>query len=88
MERKCWDCGNIAEHEDSVVPHVLCKKCGSQDTRLTRKKVANNDGLESVAAQIAVAIAGISRDDYRATVDAISGQLERFGISQLQRARN
>lgn len=31
--RKCWDCGNVAEHTDSVVPAVLCHKCGSQDTR-------------------------------------------------------
>lgn len=37
MKRKCWDCGNVAEHADSVVPHVLCKKCGSQDTRLIRQ---------------------------------------------------
>lgn len=37
-ERKCWDCGSVAEHEDNIVPHVLCKLCGSQDTRPTRKK--------------------------------------------------
>lgn len=35
-KRKCWDCGNIAEHEDTVVPHVLCEKCGSQDTRTVK----------------------------------------------------
>ena len=35
-QRKCWDCGNVAEHADSVVPHVLCKLCGSQDTRRIR----------------------------------------------------
>jgi len=34
--RKCWDCGNIAEHTDNVVPEVLCKKCGSQDTRVVK----------------------------------------------------
>jgi hypothetical protein len=34
-QRKCHDCGNVAMHEDSVTPWVLCKKCGSQDTRLT-----------------------------------------------------
>jgi len=43
MERRCWDCGNVAEHEDSIVPHVLCKKCGSQDTRLTRAEERNRD---------------------------------------------
>lgn len=31
--RKCWACGHISEHLDSVVPYVLCKICGSQDTR-------------------------------------------------------
>lgn len=41
MQRKCWDCGNVAEHEDSVVPHVLCKACGSQDTRPVRKPESN-----------------------------------------------
>ena len=36
-ERRCWNCGNVAMHDDNVSPPVLCKKCGSQDTRLTRK---------------------------------------------------
>lgn len=35
-ERKCWDCGNVAQHTDNVTPEVLCRKCGSQDTRATR----------------------------------------------------
>ena len=34
--RKCHDCGNVAEHEDNITPWVLCKKCGSQDTRIPR----------------------------------------------------
>lgn len=34
--RKCRDCGNIAYHLDTITPHVLCEKCGSQDTRLIR----------------------------------------------------
>lgn len=34
--RRCWGCGNIAEHADNVVPEVLCKKCGSRDTRFQR----------------------------------------------------
>jgi hypothetical protein len=38
-ERKCWDCGNVAMHKDNVTPEVLCKVCGSQDTRLTAKPV-------------------------------------------------
>lgn len=37
-ERKCWDCGNVADHEDNVTPAVLCNKCGSQDTRATKVK--------------------------------------------------
>lgn len=36
-ERKCWDCGNVAIHESRIVPGVLCSKCGSQDTRATKK---------------------------------------------------
>ena len=32
-QRRCWDCGNVAEHSDSITPWVLCGKCGSQDTR-------------------------------------------------------
>lgn len=43
-KRKCWDCGNVAIHEDDITPYVLCKKCGSQDTRLVREKPANNLG--------------------------------------------
>lgn len=34
-ERKCHDCGNVAIHQDSITPWVLCPKCGSQDTRRT-----------------------------------------------------
>lgn len=34
--RKCWSCKNVAEHRDSIVPEVLCKLCGSQDTRRIR----------------------------------------------------
>jgi ribosomal protein S27E len=37
-ERKCWDCGNIAVHQDNIVPEVNCKKCGSQDTRRLKTK--------------------------------------------------
>jgi hypothetical protein len=53
--RKCWACGNIAEHTDNVVPAVLCKKCGSQDTRPLRNfrdekpEVLKNDGLQNLA---------------------------------------
>lgn len=32
-QRRCWECGNVAEHKDSITPWVLCSKCGSQDTR-------------------------------------------------------
>lgn len=40
--RKCWDCGSVAEHSDNVVPEVLCKKCGSQDTRIVKTKPVAN----------------------------------------------
>jgi|GEM_PF-6106209 len=36
--RRCWDCENLAVHADNVVPHVLCTKCGSQDTRALKLK--------------------------------------------------
>lgn len=36
--RRCHDCGNVAEHTDSVVPAVLCPKCGSRDTRRLRQQ--------------------------------------------------
>jgi hypothetical protein len=32
-KRKCRDCGNVAWHADNVTPYVICRKCGSQDTR-------------------------------------------------------
>lgn len=34
--RKCWNCGNVAEHADNITPDVCCQKCGSQDTRLVK----------------------------------------------------
>ena len=36
--RKCWGCGKIQIHQDSVTPGVLCRFCGSQDTRLMKDK--------------------------------------------------
>jgi hypothetical protein len=46
-ERKCYECGAVAEHFDNVAPEVCCKTCGSQNTnrvskppvRLTRQQV-------------------------------------------------
>ena len=35
--RKCHDCGTIQLHADNRTSYVLCRKCGSQDTR----KVSN-----------------------------------------------
>lgn len=34
--RKCWNCGNVGLHRDNITPYVLCAKCGSQDTRLSK----------------------------------------------------
>ncbi len=62
-KRKCWDCGNVAEHEDNVVPHVNCKACGSQDTRWVKDKlhIAKQAALvcarESCATEMAKAVA-------------------------------
>ena len=36
-KRRCWDCGNVEEHKDSITPWVLCAKCGSQDTRRVKR---------------------------------------------------
>ena len=41
--RKCWTCGNIADHLDDITPHVCCSKCGSQDTRLLKTQPVLRD---------------------------------------------
>jgi rRNA maturation endonuclease Nob1 len=33
-KRKCHACGKEAWHAASKTPYVLCRRCGSQDTRL------------------------------------------------------
>ena len=53
-ERKCWGCGNVAEHEDNIVPHVLCKSCGSQDTRPTKKIPAKVDHIPHERIKLAI----------------------------------
>ena len=32
-QRKCWNCGNVAEHERAYGDAVRCKRYGSMDTR-------------------------------------------------------
>jgi hypothetical protein len=49
-QRKCFDCGNIAEHTDNIVPAVLCKVCGSQDTRLRLLSERSDHEFDSFAA--------------------------------------
>ena len=36
--RKCRDCGGIHIHREAWTPGVLCRLCGSQDTRLLKKQ--------------------------------------------------
>ena len=36
-KRRCWSCGNVADHADNITPDVCCKLCGSQDTRLVKE---------------------------------------------------
>ena len=36
--RKCWECKKVQIHREDVTPGVLCRFCGSQDTRLLRKE--------------------------------------------------
>lgn len=54
-QRICWDCGNIAEHSNNMVPDVLCKKCGSQDTRL----VKNSSGAIRTTEEINSVLLGL-----------------------------
>lgn len=35
--RRCWDCKNEAWHADNRTPYVLCRNCGSQDTRIIKE---------------------------------------------------
>jgi ribosomal protein S27AE len=46
--RKCHECGNIAEHEDRITPWVLCSKCGSQDTRAVKEAPNPGTGVNVV----------------------------------------
>ncbi len=47
-QRKCHDCGNVAEHADNVVPAVLCNVCAHQrylsltDAELVAAIIARN----------------------------------------------
>ena len=57
-ERKCYDCKNVAIHEDSILPWVLCKKCGSDDTRLVKptpemQKIIEEQDFAQVGALLA-----------------------------------
>ena len=42
--RKCWACGKVQIHSSDITPGVLCRFCGSQDTRLLREKTKNLKG--------------------------------------------
>jgi hypothetical protein len=74
-------------HEDSVTPWVLCKKCGSQDTRLT---MSTEQTLE--AAEVGALLARCwmysvrffpDVASYEATVSTSSGDATRSGPTQL-----
>lgn len=54
-QRKCHDCGNVAMHDDRVIPWVLCTKCGSQDTRPTTGRIIPPQGGASSAPPAKVA---------------------------------
>jgi DNA-directed RNA polymerase subunit RPC12/RpoP len=64
--RRCWDCGNIATHESSIAPGVLCKKCGSQDTRKVRVQqlpVPTRSSTETLIAACKELAATVQCDD-------------------------
>ena len=42
--RKCWGCGKKQIHRADVTPGVLCRFCGSQDTRLMKKETQDLKG--------------------------------------------
>jgi DNA-directed RNA polymerase subunit RPC12/RpoP len=44
--RKCWGCGKKQIHRASVTPGVLCRYCGSQDTRLLKEETQALKGTE------------------------------------------
>jgi DNA-directed RNA polymerase subunit RPC12/RpoP len=35
-KRRCFECGQSNWHADAKTPYVLCRNCGSQDTRLIK----------------------------------------------------
>lgn len=44
--RRCWGCKKVQIHRESVTPGVLCRFCGSQDTRLLREETQALKGNE------------------------------------------
>lgn len=49
--RKCWNCGKVQIHRSDITPGVLCRFCGSQDTRLMKAETkvlkGESDGREN-----------------------------------------
>ncbi len=41
QKRECRDCGNVAYHCLQYAPFVCCRKCGSQDTRITKEGITH-----------------------------------------------
>jgi DNA-directed RNA polymerase subunit RPC12/RpoP len=76
--RKCWECGNVATHESSITPGVLCKKCGSQDTRKVRdKKSEPKPGIKVTS------VFGCSEIEVTDGVNKIAIGLTSRGVEQL-----
>lgn len=44
-QRKCHDCGNVAQYSSNITPEVRCRNCGSQDTRIVREKPAEETNV-------------------------------------------
>ncbi len=75
-KRKCWDCGNVAVHMKSIVPEVLCTKCGSQDTR----RIKGDKPKPSIKV---TSVFGESRIEVSDGVNAIALGLTKNGIEAL-----
>lgn len=78
-KRKCWDCGKVDEYESDVIPGVLCKKCGSRDTR----RIRTPRETKYVPAEVLLALNGIDLDNYSKATAAIEAVFDRFGINHV-----
>ena len=77
-------------HDDAIVPHVLCKKCGSQDTRktdpawLTRLERGDGNMSEFCAREIAAQVHELMI--YRRAMESMAAQFVHPKITAMEMA--